>query len=504
MLTDAAYSFKGLYRVGLGLVFLTVLMSLPLPFFWDSILLGSEVGQHFYREGLGAWILPAALDSGHPPFFGWYLALFWKLFGLSLPIAHLAMLPWLLLIWWSYFQLLKSLIPASALSGVMLPASLLLLLEPTFLAQAIHVAPDIPLLAFYLCGLLAVLRKKPVLFGVCLLGMGMISLRGCFGMLALWVTALYLHQLHYPSPEKSSPGERIRAWGLFKPGLFIPALISAGLVLSWHLYHASKSGYFLVNPNSSWSEAQSILGWQGMLRNAGLIVWRSLDFGRLVLWIPGLIWMAQMLLNARRGEHPEREERALLAIFLLPLLVYTLAYLPFANPIAHRYLLPVFVLALPWFAYRISVLHASRRSLYFIAMVAILGFGHRWIYPDKTAQGWDASLAHLPYFSLMSQAWSEIPDPGSVYTEFPLYKPMQSIRPGSQQQRESFNKASGDWLDHNYILYSNIINDIPDATYDEISKVWPLQREWTQGRVFIRLYRKPGVVPMELPERLEH
>jgi hypothetical protein len=49
-------------------------------------------------------------------------------------------------------------------------------------------------------------------------------------------------------------------------------------------------------------------------------------------------------------------------------------------------------------------------------------------------------------------------------------------------------------------LYSNIINDIPDATYDEITGTWPLQREWEQGKVFIRLYRKPGVPPLELPE----
>ena len=88
-----------LFRTCLGLAILIPLMSLPMPFFWDSILLGSEVGQHFFNNGLGAWILPTELDSGHPPGFGWYLAVWWKFLGLSLPVAHLAMMPVLILIW---------------------------------------------------------------------------------------------------------------------------------------------------------------------------------------------------------------------------------------------------------------------------------------------------------------------------------------------------------------------------------------------------------------------
>ena len=78
---------------------------------------------------------------------------------------------------------------------------------------------------------------------------------------------------------------------------------------------------------------------------------------------------------------------------------------------------------------------------------------------------------------------------------------MQSIRPGSHQERLSFRKAEGDWLQYDYILYSNIINDIDVTTYDQITTTWPMQKEWEQGKIFIRLYRKPGIAPIELKEK---
>ncbi len=512
---------RRLFRIGTGVAALIALMSLPLPFFWDSILLGSEVGQHFLAEGLDAWILPNALDSGHPPGFGWYLALWWTALGPTLPVAHLAMFPVLVMIWWNFYRLLLTLLPGPSLEASRALAAGLLILEPTFAAQAIHIGPDLMLLAFYLGALNAIINRRPWILTLLLIGMGMVSLRGCFGVASLWFTALILerhgafltasgaahhgknirnsrHSSHTRQPvkDRKHAGSSSRIFNKFT---LIPFVAATAVITGWLCWHALKTGWFLVNPQSAWSSSHGFAGITGMLRNLGLVAWRVLDFGRLVLWVPGLAWFILWWKN-RKSDLPEFR---LILVFAVPLLTFTVALLPFSNPIAHRYFLMVFVLALPWFAFRICQLEISRRQFFLIMVVAMLGFGHRWIYPDKIAKGWDASLAHLPYFSLMSKAWAEIPEPGLVYTEFPLYKPMQSIRPGSSQQRESFQKVPGNWLDCDYVLYSNIINDIPDEAYDEITGKWPLQREWSQGRVFIRLYRKPGMVPIELPEMPE-
>jgi hypothetical protein len=327
-----------------------------------------------------------------------------------------------------------------------------------------------------------------------LLAMGLVSLRGLTAIASVGVTALVLDAIRLQAAASSAPlpgAIRRSSW------LLLPFAFATAALLAWFGYHAAQTGWWLANPDAAWAANQRWPGVDGMLRNAGLIGWRLLDFGRVVLWVPALL---HLLNQWRRSKGLSAPEQPLIALWAVPLALFSLAFLPFANPIAHRYLLLVFVLALPWFAYRIRQLDPTRQRFAAIALVAMLGFGHRWIYPDKVAQGWDASLAHLPYFSLLSQAWSEIPDPSLVYTEFPLYKPMTAVRPGSKQIRRSFRKAEGNWLQHDYVLYSNIINDIPDATYDEITGTWPLQREWEQGKVFIRLYRKPGVPPLELPE----
>lgn len=474
---------RRLLLAGLATALLVPLFSAPLPFFWDAILLGSQTGQHFLERGLDAWILPADLDAGHPPFFGWYLALWWTALGPTLPVAHLAMAPVLVLLWWQFYRLVRRALPGEA----RWIAAGLLVLEPTFAAQAIHVAPDVLLLAAWLWGLNALLDDRPFPLALALLLGCAVSLRGCFHAAALFALGVWLHR---------ADGRR---W--LRPAFLAPFTWAAAAVLLWLGWHARATGWWATNPDGPWAANAGFAGAAGMARNLGLEAWRILDFGRLVLWVPGALWLWQ---GWRKGALDARERR-LAALFLIPLAVLGAALLPFRNPIAHRYLLPVLVTALPWFAWRIHRLDPDRQKLYALALVAMLGFGHRWIYPDTTAQGWDASLAHLPYFSLMQQAREQIPEPDKVYTGFPLFKPVTATRPGTKRAVPPFRQVEGRWTDHDYVLYSNVTNDIPDADYAEITATWPLLREWSAGKVFVRLYRRPGVPPMELapaPEEL--
>ena len=69
-------------------------------FFWDTVQLASQHAQFFLENGFSTFLLPDEMDSGHPPTFGFYLALVWRVFGKTLSISHLAMLPFLLGIVW--------------------------------------------------------------------------------------------------------------------------------------------------------------------------------------------------------------------------------------------------------------------------------------------------------------------------------------------------------------------------------------------------------------------
>ncbi|MEK7253678.1 MAG: hypothetical protein AAB316_02970, partial [Bacteroidota bacterium] len=74
------------------------------PFFWDTIQLASKHAHFFYDTDFQSLILPENIDSGHPPAFGMYLALVWKIFGKTLTVSHFAMLPFL---WGIVFFILK-------------------------------------------------------------------------------------------------------------------------------------------------------------------------------------------------------------------------------------------------------------------------------------------------------------------------------------------------------------------------------------------------------------
>src|SRR5262245_17704487 len=94
-------------------------------------------------------MLPEDLDSGHPPTFGLYLALAWKLFGRSLAVSHFAMLPFLLGIALQAYQLVSRFAPrAMAVWG-----TLFVLAEPTLATQSILMSPDIVLIFLYLLAL---------------------------------------------------------------------------------------------------------------------------------------------------------------------------------------------------------------------------------------------------------------------------------------------------------------------------------------------------------------
>ena len=52
-----------------------------------------------------------------------------------------------------------------------------------------------------------------------------------------------------------------------------------------------------------------------------------------------------------------------------------------------------------------------RRFTYGFMLLGLLT-GHFWIYPDPVAKGWDATLAHVPYFGLRREAITYLDNKG--------------------------------------------------------------------------------------------
>jgi len=183
-----------LEKVSLWFVFLFLMVltffSSNIPFFWDGDLLSREA--HFYFENnFSGFILPTTLDrDGTPVLYAVYLASVWKLFGKTLLISHLALLPFLLGIAWEYFKLAKTFLRTS-----MIPfAMLLLICEPTFVTQSIIMGFDIFMLYFFLLSLNSLLTSRPLTYSLSLSILGLCGIRGIIlaGSLIIVHTAIRL------------------------------------------------------------------------------------------------------------------------------------------------------------------------------------------------------------------------------------------------------------------------------------------------------------------------
>jgi len=125
-------------------------------FFWDTYQLCGKQAWALYENGLTQWILPAEIDSGHPPLFGFYHAALWKIFGTHLWVNHIAMMPFLCGIVYFYYRIGVHFLGHSN-AVFLLP---LLIADPVFMGQAVLASPDIVLLCFMLMVLFGILKQN--------------------------------------------------------------------------------------------------------------------------------------------------------------------------------------------------------------------------------------------------------------------------------------------------------------------------------------------------------
>lgn len=427
-------------------------------FFWDAILQGSKYAWYYFETNFEQLIVPASLDAGHPPLFGLYLAGVWKLFGPSLVVSHFAMLPFLLGIVWQVYRLIDYFAIQHQFWIL-----LLVVTNTILLGHGVLVSPDI---VFLFCFLLALngilyLKKWQIILGT--MGLGLLSIRGLFALVALM-------GIHFKIDQKLKP-----------MAVFLPAILALG---AYYIFHYLETGWLLSTPNEGWSHHRGIGGPKEIFRNGIILGWRLVDFGNLGLWV--LFFL--LFLKSRRLLGESRM-RLLFSIPLIILLCYAPALLLFKNPIGHRYLLPFYIL----FALLVAVwLMQSRfnKPWIFALVLAVQLSGNFWVYPRAIAKGWDCTLAHLPYYGLMDDMKMYLMekgiDPQTVGTEFPNIGARKNIdldltHPGFVQK---------DLTTQSYLLYSNVFNDFSDEELNALDTEWEIIQQYSAGQVDVILYQK--------------
>ncbi len=461
---------KRLFLLLQAYILIIAVCSWQFPFFWDTVLF-SRMAQWYSHTGFQSLIVPQHLDTGNQPFFPYLLARCWQLFGKYLWTGHLLMLPFLSGIAWQYWLLVKRLLPETA----WFTAALLFILEPTLMAQSTQVIIDIPLLFFYLLGINTLLSGKRTLFIMATLGLAMTNLRGTAGIGALWLSELLIDRLS----KKSISGKH-----LFK---YIPALL---LAASWFWHHRTMTGWAFMQ-QGEYAEHRQVLGFTGMLKNGLFVAWRFFDFGKCILYFLLFLTLCRKWL---RRQVFSTEEKTLWTLTLIPLLLFSLLFMPFSNPIGHRYFLLVFVLFSLLTAYYIHTLktNAARYTIIGLCCAALI-CGPFIYYNFPYSNGWDSTILYTRSFGMDRQmrSWtaSQHIAPDSIATGFPLHYASADIYLESDTSHYS-NKWYGGIRQYPYVLQSNISNAFTVQEMQDIRQHWVLIHEIRKWPFYMRLYQQ--------------
>ncbi len=457
-----------------GLLLVWNVISWRFPFFWDTVL-NSKIAHWYLETGFRQVTVPEELDAGHPPFFSMYLAVVWQVFGRSLAIAHVAMLPFLVTLLVQFQRMASRWLSPKACIW----ATVMLFCEPTFLAQSSMVTPDIALVAFYLLALNCLLDRRRLWASLAMIFMASMSFRGILMVPALFVT------------------EVVWAWcaGVRRPNLqrMLAYLPVAGLTVIWLWMHQRAVGWLFSPPPETYGTQRQLLGLAGLARNVALIVWRTMDFGRVFLW--GMAFLGVCVLGLKKT-WMAMPTRAMLIATLAPLLWLAFLFAPFSNPPGHRYFLVAYLLLVMLVVGLVELGGWQRKGKIALAAVMLgLVTGHCWNYPQGVAQGWDGSLAHVPIFGLERDMDSYLADQGirpeDVCADFPLlqnpyYTYVIPTNPATQH-RNFLEETDCDW-----VLVSRFNNGYTDAQHQdfESSGHWILRKEDAFGAFYLRLYQR--------------
>lgn len=442
-------------------------------FFWDTVQLGAAHANYYRSTHFATLLLPEAIDSGHIPSFGMLLAMIWEIFGRTLMVSHLYMLPFTMGIVWQLWQLCRQFIDAE-FSGI---ALLLLLIDPSLLSQITLVSPDVPLVFFFLLSVNAVLQNRKLLLLLGILFLFMTSMRGMMLSICIVFLDLYCHIDFKKNPKLLLPTL------LKRSVIYVPALLLFLIFSGYHYYEKGCIGY---HKNSPWSACFEAVTFKGFIYNIGIYGWHLLDFGKVGIWISCFI----LLLLYRRFFFKEKQIRLLGYFCIVLLVILPLNMLWAKNLLAPRYFIPIYLI--------FSLFCASLLFSKFVAKNVRLGLGvlwitcilsgNFWIYPASVSQGWDATLAHVPYYKLRHQALAYLEHENIPYNEVQSFFPNTATIDlidlnGDTRKFDNFNGKA------NYVFSSNVFN-INDKSFEKLRKHYKVLKRFENGGVYVVIYEK--------------
>ncbi len=441
-------------------------------FFWDKDLIFSRIA-FWLLENKFSLLLPDSLDAGYLPVMGYLLALAWMITGKSLVVMHLLMLPFSIGIVIQLYRFLRHYLPEKSIRPVMV----LVLADTSLMTQSIVFSTDLVLVYFLLLSLNTVLLNRRGLLSAAVIGLMFSHMRGTMGVLVILLFDGYKNRV-WKKP--------LRQLHLLMP--YLPALL---LFAAYTVFHFIKKGWIGYHENSPWIGCFEVVDAKGLLRNIFIVAWRLVDFGKLFI-VMGLFFLAFRLHQRKQAAGASLND--LLILLGLTLLAFVPSALIYKVLNSHRYFLPVtmvFTVITGMLLYRVNLSAKGRKVLYWIMLGGLLS-GNFWTYPDTIAKGWDATLAHVPYYSLRNKMLAYIDAAGipfpAIGTEVPNNLPLKYYDLSDDDR----TMGTKDFSRHRYIFYSNIFNTFTDEEIRMLKESWIVEKEFRCLLVKVILYKKPA------------
>src|SRR6185437_6415875 len=354
------------------------------------------------------------------------------------------------------------------------------LMQPTLLAQSILISPDIILIFFYLLALNAILGSQRLLLTVALIGLGSISLRGIICVAILFVCDIILNRDQFKNKKWLSI--------FFKKSIvYIPV---TALVTTWLIWHYKETSWVGYHSDSPWGNDFQIVSFKIVLRNFVILGWRLMDFG-MIAWFVALIPVVIIgYKNYKNSYTLPSHTITLLILAAVPLVIFATILSIYAAILGHRYLLPVYITLSLFVLYHIDYYFSRYKKTIFTAILLVLLTGHLWVYPEKIAMGWDATLAHYPYYKERKEMLNYIKEKNIPSSEVGVGC-MNAYCNYLLDLNYDTTCFENELANKKYILYSNINNDYSDSLIDSLNNYWILEKEFKSPTVFLRLYRRP-------------
>lgn len=120
-----------------------------------------------------------------------------------------------------------------------------------------------------------------------------------------------------------------------------------------------------------------------------------------------------------------------------------------------------------------------------------LAFGNLWIYPRGISMGWDATLAHLPYHALRTEAVVFFQKNNIDLQKVGSFFPNLNTGENLSLDGDPRHFAEKDFLRNEYVLASNIFNDLTETDYLILQRDWILLKKWKHAGVRMEIYQRP-------------